>query len=147
MYSYRFTAEHNTTYSFRTGLLTQLLALDVNQWTKITTKLHSDLLEQNLLFFPIKLSSNEWSLFVIVANPYIEKKSFTTPMLCYFDPVDRNGDNADITNMSVKIRQLLNVLWQNKFHSKVDKIENPFNKQSLPLRWFSGKKSANTFMK
>ena len=97
-----------------------------------------------LQLWSIKLSSNEWSLFVIVAIPHIGKKSLTTPMLCYFG---RNGDNADITNTSVKIRQLLNVLWQNKFHLKVDKIENPFNKQSLPLRWFSGKKSASTFIK
>jgi hypothetical protein len=146
LYSYRFTAEHKLTYSFRTGFLTQLLALDVNQWTKIITKLRSDLLELNLLFFPIKLSSNEWSLFVIVAILHIRKKCLTTPMLCYFDPVGRNGD-ADITNTSVKIRQLFNVLWQNKFHSKVDKIENPFNKGSLSLRWFSGKKSASTFIK
>jgi hypothetical protein len=105
---------------------------------KITAKLHSDLMEQNLLFFPIKLFFNEWSLFVIVALPCIGKKSSIKPMLCNLDPIGNNGDNADTRTMSVKIRQLLNVLWQNKFRSKVDKIENPFNKRSLPLRCFKG---------
>jgi hypothetical protein len=40
--------------------------------------------------------------------------------------------------MGDKIRQLLNVLWRNKFSAKVDKIENPFNKRSLPLKCFKG---------
>jgi hypothetical protein len=80
-------------------------------------------MEQNLLFFPIKLFSNEWSLFVIVALPYVGKKSLITPMLCYFDPIGSNCNNADIITISMKIRQLLNVLWQNTFRSKVDKIE------------------------
>ncbi len=40
--------------------------------------------------------------------------------------------------MSDKIRQFLNVLWRNKFSAKVDKIENPFNKRSLPLKCFKG---------
>jgi hypothetical protein len=40
--------------------------------------------------------------------------------------------------MSDKIRQLINVLWRNKFSAKVDKIENPFNKRSLPLKCFKG---------
>ncbi len=40
--------------------------------------------------------------------------------------------------MGDKIRQLLNVLWRNEFSAKVDKIENPFNKRSLPLKCFKG---------
>jgi hypothetical protein len=95
-------------------------------------------MEQNLLFFPIKLFSDEWSLFVIVALVCIGKKSSIKPMLCYLDPIGNNGNNADIITMSVKIHQLLNVLWQNKFRSKVDKFENPFSKRSLPLRCFKG---------
>jgi hypothetical protein len=78
-------------------------------------------MEQNLLFFPIKL---------------------------YLDPIGNNGNNADIITVSVKIRQLLNVLWQNKFRSKVDKIENPFSKRSLPLRCcFKGKSIFITLIK
>jgi hypothetical protein len=94
---------------------------------------------QNLLFFPIKLFRDEWSLFVVAALPYIGKKSSITLMLCYFDPIGSNGDNADIITMRVKIRQLFNVLWRNKFSSKVDKVENPFRKRSLPLSCFKGK--------
>jgi hypothetical protein len=112
-YSHRFTAKQNGTFSFRTGFLTQLLACEFIQWTKITAKLHSDLMVQNLLFFPIKLFRGEWSLFVVVALPYIGKKSSITPMLCYFDPICSNGDDADIITMSTKIQQLLNVLWCN----------------------------------
>ncbi len=91
-------------------------------------------MEQNLLFFPIKLFGNEWSLFVIVALLCIGKKSLIKPMLCYLDPIGNNSNNADIITMSMKIRQLLNVLWQNKFRSKVDKIENLYSKRSLPLK-------------
>ncbi len=104
-------------------------------------------MEQNLLFFPIKLFSNEWSLFVIVALPCIGKKSSIKPMLCFLDPIGNNGNNADIITMNVKIRQLLNVLWQNKFRSKVDKIENPFSKRSLPLRCFKGMNILITLIK
>jgi hypothetical protein len=58
---------------------------------------------QNLLLFPIKLFRDEWSLFVVVALSYIGKKSSITPMLCYFDPIGSNDDNADIITMSRKI--------------------------------------------
>ena len=62
-------------------------------------------------------------------------------MLCHFDPTGNNVDEAAITTMSEKIRQLLNVMWRNKFSLKVDKIENPFNKRTLPLRCFKGEQS------
>ena len=140
-YSLRLTAKQNSVYSFRTGFLTRLVTFEVNQWTKITAKLHSDLLDQNLLIFPVDLISNKWSLFVAVALPYVGKKSLKTPMLCHFDPTGNNVDEAAITTMSEKIRQLLNVMWRNKFSLKVDKIENPFNKRTLPLRCFKGEQS------
>ena len=95
-------------------------------------------MSKNLLFFPVKLFSNEWSLFVAVALPCIGKKSFVTPTLCYFDSIGCNNDNGSVITMSDQIRQLLNVLWRNKFSAKVDKIENPFNKRSLPLKCFKG---------
>ena len=95
-------------------------------------------MSKNLLFFPIKLFSNEWSLFVAVALPCIGKKSFVTPTLCYFDSTGCNNNNGTVITMSDKIRQFLNVLWRNKFSAKVDKIENPFNKRSLPLKCFKG---------
>lgn len=59
-------------------------------------------------------------------------------MLCHFDPIGSSVDEAGITTMSEKIRQLLNVMWRNKFSSKVDKIENPFNKRTLPLKCLKG---------
>ena len=95
-------------------------------------------MSKNLLFFPIKLFNNEWSLFVAVALPCIGKKSFVTPTLCYFDSIGCNNNNGTVITMSDKIRQFLNVLWRNKFSAKVDKIENPFNKRSLPLKCFKG---------
>ena len=140
-YSLRLTAKQNSVYSFRTGFLTRLITFDVNQWTKITAKLHSDLLDQNLLIFPVDLISNKWSFFVAVALPYVGKKTLKTPMLCHFDPIGSSVDETAITTMSEKIRQLLNVMWRNKFSSKVDKIENPFNRRTLPLRSFKGEHS------
>ena len=137
-YSLRLTAKQNSVYSFRTGFLTRLVTFDVNQWTKITAKLHSDLFDQNLLIFPVDLISNKWSFFVAVALPYVGKKTLKTPMLCHFDPIGSSVDEAAITTMSEKIRQLLNIMWRNKFSSKVDKIENPFNKRTLPLKCLKG---------
>ena len=111
---------------------------EFQHWSKITAKLHSDVMSKNLLFFPVKLFSNEWSLFVAVALPCIGKKSFVTPTLCYFDSIGCNNDNGSVITMSDQIRQLLNVLWRNKFSAKVDKFENPFNKRTLPLKCFKG---------
>jgi hypothetical protein len=121
------------TLSFRTGFLTQLMACKFNQWTKVTTELNAELLQQNLLFFPIKLFSNHWSLFAVIALPYMEKNNTFAPMLCYFDSVRSNGNPHVILNMSMKIRQLLNVMWQNKVGSKIDENENPFSKRYLTL--------------
>ncbi len=127
------------TFSFCTGFLTQLVACEIKEWKKVTTKLNADVIQQNLLFFLIKLISNNWSLFVVIALPYIGKNNTFTPMLCYFDPFRSNADKHVILNMSMKIRQLLNVMWQNKFGSKLDQIENPFSKRSLPLWCPKGK--------
>jgi hypothetical protein len=60
-------------------------------------------------------------------------------MLCYLDPSGNNGNQDIITNMSIKIQNLLNIMWQSKFGSKVDKIENLFSKKSLPLWCLKGK--------
>ncbi len=104
------------------------------KWTKVTTKLNAELLQQILLFFLIKLFSNHWSFFVVIALPYIGNNISFTPILCYFDPVrTSNGNQHVIKNMSMKIRQLLNVMWRNKFGSKIDKIKNLFSKRSIPL--------------
>jgi hypothetical protein len=59
-------------------------------------------------------------------------------MLYHFDPSDSYGDHADVVDRSNKIQQLLNLLWRQKFSSKVDKFETPFNKRSLPLKCFKG---------
>jgi hypothetical protein len=139
------TAKQSGVYSFRTGFLTQLVTFEVNKWAKITAKLDSDLLDQNLLIFPVDLISNKWSLFVAVALPYAGKKSLKTPMLCHFDTIGSIVDEAAIQTMSEKIRQVLNVLWRNKFSLKVDKIENPFNKRTLPLKCFKGEHIDNAF--
>ncbi len=86
-----------------------------------------------MLFFLIKLFRDQWSLFVAVALPYFGTKGRKVPMLYYFDPSGSYGDHADVLHRSNKIRQLLNLLWCQKFSSKVDKFDNPFNKRSLPL--------------
>lgn len=112
--------------------------MEVNQWSKISAKLHADLLDQALLIFPVLLISNKWSLFVAVALPDVGKKTLKMPMLCHLDPIGSHDEDTAITIMSEKIRQLLNVMWQNKFRLKVDKIDNPYNKRSLPLRCFKG---------
>ncbi len=87
-----------------------------------------------MLFFPIKLFRDQWSLFVAVALPYFGPKGRIVPMLYYFDPSGSYGDHADVLHRSNKIQQLLNLLWRQKFSSKVDKFNNPFNKRSLPLK-------------
>jgi hypothetical protein len=84
-----------------------------------------------MLFFPIKLFRDQWSLFVVVALPYFGKKGPKVPMLYYFDPSGNYGNHADVVDR-------LNLLWRQKFSSKVDKFENPFNKRSLPLKCFKG---------
>ncbi len=91
-----------------------------------------------MLFFLIKLFRDQWSLFVAVALPYFGTKGCKVPMLYYFDPSGSYGNHADVLNRSNKIQQLLNLLWCQKFSSKVDKFDNPFNKRSLPLKCFKG---------
>ena len=91
-----------------------------------------------MLFFPIKLFRDQWSLFVAVALPYFGTKGRKVPMLYYFDPSGSYGNHADVLHRSNKIRQLLNLLWRQKISSKVDKFDNPFNKRSLPLKCFKG---------
>jgi hypothetical protein len=73
-----------------------------------------------MLFFPIKLFRDQWSLFVVVALPYFGKRGHKVPMLYYFDPSGSYGDHADVVDRNNKIQQLLNLLWHKKFSSKVD---------------------------
>jgi hypothetical protein len=68
-------------FSFRIDFLTHLMACDTIHWTKVIAKLNADLLQQNLLFFPIKLFSNQWSLFVAIALPCIGEK-IPFPQFC-----------------------------------------------------------------
>ncbi len=89
-----------------------------------------------MLFFPIKLVRDQWSLFVVAALPYFGKKGRKVPILNYFDPSGSYGNHADVVDRSNKIRQLINLLWRHKISSKVDKFKNPCNKRSLPLKWF-----------
>jgi len=136
--NHRFTAKHYCTFYFRTGFFTQLLACKSNQWYKVINNVHSDLLGKNMLFFPIKLFRDVWSLFVVVALPYVGTKGPKVPMLYYFDPSGSYGNDADVLDKGNRIQVLLNLLWSQKFRSKVDKIDNPFNKRSLPLKCFKG---------
>jgi hypothetical protein len=96
-----------------------------------------------MLFFPIKLFRDVWSLFVVVALPYFGTKGPKVPMLYYFDPSGSYGNDADVLDKGNRIRVLLNLLWSQKFRSKVDKIDNPFNKRSLPLKCFKGEGSSH----
>jgi hypothetical protein len=68
-----FTATAKVVFSSHTGFIIQLMACETNHLTKVVTKLNADLLQQNLLFFPIKLFGNQWSLVVAIALPCIEK--------------------------------------------------------------------------
>jgi hypothetical protein len=142
---YRFTAKQNGTFYLRTGFLTQLLACESIQWCKVLDNVYSDLLGQNMLFFPIKLLRDEWSLFVVVALPYFGKRGPKVPMLYYFDPIGSFGDEADVLDKGNRIRVLLILLWRQKFRSKVDKIDNPFNKRSLPLKCFKSESNYHPF--
>ncbi len=91
-----------------------------------------------MLFFPIKLFRDQWSLFVAVSLPYFGTKGCKVPMLYYFDRSGSYGNHADVLHRSNKIQHLLNLLWHQKLSSKVDKFDNPFNKRSLPLKCFKG---------
>ena len=141
---HRFSAKHSGTYFFQTGFLTQLLALKSNQWGQVINNIHSDLLGKDMLFFPVKSSNDVWSLFAIVALPYFGKKGVHVPMLYYFNPNGTFENDEDILDKGNRIRVLLNIMWRNKFNSKVDKIENPFNKRSLPLKCVKGESRYNS---
>jgi hypothetical protein len=67
-----------------------------------------------MLFFPIKLFRDQWSLFVFAALSYFGKKGRKVPMLYYFDPSNSYGDHADVVDRSNKIQQLLNLFWRQK---------------------------------
>ncbi len=141
---HRFAAKQNGMFYFRTGFLTQLLACESIQWCKVLDNVHSDLLGQNM-FFPIKLFQDELSLFVVVALPYFWKKGPKVPMLYYFDPIGSYCDEADVLDKGNRIQVLLNLLWGQKFRSKVNKNDNLLNKRSLPLKCFKGEGNYHPF--
>jgi hypothetical protein len=141
---HRLSAKHSGTYYFQTGFLTQLLALESNQWGQVISNIHSDLLEKDMLFFPVQLTNDVWSLFAVVALPYFGKKGVHVPMLYYFYPNGTFENDEVIIDKGNRIRVLLNIMWRNKFNSKVDKIENPFNKRSLPLKCVKGESRYNS---
>jgi hypothetical protein len=93
---------------------------------------------RSMVVFPIQLFKDEWSLFVVALLPWVGKNSTIMPMICYIDFAGRNSYDSEILHMSNKIRQILNVIWRNKYRSKVDKIENPYNHRSLPLSCVNG---------
>jgi hypothetical protein len=143
---HRLSAKHSGTYYFQTGFLTQLLALESNQWGQVISNIHSDLLEKDMLFFPVQLTNDVWSLFAVVALPYFGKKGVHVPILYYFYPNGTFENDEVIIEKGNRIRVLLNIMWRNKFNSKVDKIENPFNKRSLPLKCVKGESRMTTFI-
>ncbi len=55
------------------------------------------------------------------------------------------GDEADVLDKGNRIQVLLNLLWRQKFRSKVNKIYNSFNKRSLPLKCFKGEGNYHPF--
>lgn len=136
----RFAAKQYGTFYFRTGILTQLLACESIRCCKVKDKIYtdSDLLDQNMLFFPIRLFWDKWFLLVVVALPNFGTKGPKVPMLYYFDPSGSYANDADVLDMGNRIRILLNIFWCQQFRPKVDKINNPFNKRSLPLKCFEG---------
>ncbi len=83
--------------------------------------------------------------FVVAALPYFGKRGPKVPMLYYFDPIGSYGDEADVLDSGNRIQVLLILLWRQKFRSKVDKIDNPFNKRSLPLKCFKGEGNYHPF--
>ena len=120
-------------FSFRTDFLTQLLARESQNWAEIVTKLEVDLFQQNMLFLPIQILRNQTSIFIVIAEQNNGLNQRKPSILCYLDPTGKNGDQDFVTNISHKICLFLNVMWQSKFGAKVDIIQNPFSKRSLPL--------------
>jgi hypothetical protein len=64
-----------------------------------------------LVVLPNQVVWQAWSLFVAIALPCIGTNNTFTPMLCYLDPAGNNGNQDVITNMSIKIQHLLNIMW------------------------------------
>ena len=123
----------NGVFSFRTGFLTQLLARESKNWAEIVTKLEVDLFQQNILSLPIQILYNQMSIFIVIAEQNNELNQDKPSILCYLDPTGKNGDQDFVSHISHKICLFLNVMWQSKFGAKVDIIQNPFSKRSLPL--------------
>jgi hypothetical protein len=120
-------------FSFQTGFLTQLLACESKNWAEIVTKLEVVLFQQNMLFLPIQIIRNQTSVFIVIAEQNNGNNQHNPSILCYLDPTGKNGDQDFVRNISHKIRLFLNVMWQGKFGAKVDIMQNPFSKRSLPL--------------
>jgi hypothetical protein len=86
-----------------------------------------------MLFLPIQILRNQTSVFIAIAEQNNENNQRNPSILCYLDPTGKNGDQDVVRNISHKICLFLNVMWQSKFGAKVDIIQNPFSKRSLPL--------------
>lgn len=141
---HRFSAKHSGTYYFKTDFLTKLLALESNQMVQVINNIHPELLEKDMLFFPVQLTKDVWSLFAVVALPYFGNKGVYVPMIYHFNPNGVFENEQDVRDKVNRIRVMLNIMWRNKFSSKADKIENPFNKRSLPLKFIKGKFTFNS---
>jgi hypothetical protein len=123
----------NGVFSFWTCFLTQLLARESKNWAEIVTKLEAGLFQQDIFFLPIQILHNQTSIFIVIAEQNNGLNQHKPSILCYLDPTGKNGDQDYVTHISHKICLFLNVLWQSKFGKKVDIIQNPFSKRSLPL--------------
>ncbi len=109
------------------------LARESQNWAEIVPKLEVDLFQQNMLFLPIQILRNQTLIFIVIAERNNGLNQHKPLILCYLDPTGKNGNQDFVTNISHKIRLFLNVMWQSKFGAKVDIIQNPFSKRSLPL--------------
>ena len=97
------------------------------------TKLDVNVFEQNILFLPTQVLQNQTSIFIIFALQNYGKNKQNPPILCYLDPTEKNVNQESVKNIGNKIRLFLNIMWQVEFGGKVDSIQNPFSKRSLPL--------------
>ncbi len=129
----RFTSTVKRVFSFRTGFLTQLLARKSKNWAEIVTKLEVNLFQQNMLFLPIQILRNQTLIFVFIAEQNNGLNQHNPSILCYLDPTRKNDDQDFVRNISHKICLFLNMMWRSKFGAKIDMIQNPFSKRSLPL--------------
>jgi hypothetical protein len=59
------------------------------------------------------MMNDVWSLFAVVALPYIRKDTGVhVPMLYYFDPNGTFGNDEDIIDKGNRILVLLNIMWR-----------------------------------